>query len=286
MSRASHDPLGGLVGRLRRSSRVDGLLRYQSEPAVTSPPARVARPDEGRRSRPSFRKWHRAVGEQEVGSARVEAVRLLVVGAVDRTRPQRRLAVVAGALDHDRVGARRPGPADGERVGSQATRPPQHRPPGVFGDQERVQCAVGDLGQAAHDVRRRIPDYSPRRQAPASRAGRSPSPPGRSRCRRLTAAGERALDMIRGHHAVRVGGGALEDPELRAHGRMVRRATEVDAPVVLIEECLLFEVGQEEGPDAVRRRGCDAGLRERPEDRARRAGPGPPRTVARRVRPA
>src|SRR5262249_43553964 len=155
----------------------------------------------------------------------VEAVDLAVIRTVDGTRPRLRGPVVARALAEG-DGPRDPGCGYGVGPRNRPARPPQGRPAGVFGDQERLRGAVRDLGDARQVVRRQHAPVIGRRvhETHAHQAGIDPPDAP------VVAAGAlAAVTVIAGvfhgrDPAVRYRRRALQDLQLHGRHRLVLRA--------------------------------------------------------------
>ena len=87
---------------------------------------------------------HGAVGKHGEGPARVEAVDLAVVGAIDSAGAVKACPVRRGAPAPQQV-SRGPRAAGQPSVRDLPAPPPQLRPAGAFGDQDRLGGAVRDV---------------------------------------------------------------------------------------------------------------------------------------------
>src|SRR5262249_731391 len=89
------------------------------------------------------------------------AVYLVLVGAVEGTRPQAGRAVGGRAHDRDRVSPTDPGTTAHRIIRAGPTHAPLPRPAGVFGGQDSMGRAVGDVGLAGHVVEGQHPAVIP-----------------------------------------------------------------------------------------------------------------------------
>src|SRR5258708_19346338 len=95
---------------------------------------------------------HRAVGEHHVGAAEVEAVDLMVVGAVERTGPWPCLPIGLRALNRECVIESCPAAAVDRLVWARPAQAPDPGPAGTLGHQDGVRGTVGDVSQRRQEV--------------------------------------------------------------------------------------------------------------------------------------
>src|SRR5262249_41226387 len=94
----------------------------------------------------------RTVGEHDVGAARVEAVDLPLVNAVDGTRTPARRSVELSSLKSNKGNRCGPGAGRIRRARDVLASLPALGPAGTFPDQSGVGRTVGDFGYARHIV--------------------------------------------------------------------------------------------------------------------------------------
>src|SRR5262249_34855293 len=99
-----------------------------------------------------LQEMHRPVREYGIGAARVKAVDLVVVVAVEGTRPRLGHAVGRRALYLDYAPPADPGTAGQHLVRASMPREPLPRLAGVFGEQDRMGGTVRDVGLACHVI--------------------------------------------------------------------------------------------------------------------------------------
>src|SRR5262245_20449239 len=83
-----------------------------------------------------------------VGAARMKAVELMVVGAVDGTSPRTLHGFGIETLDLDDVGRGRPRPAPGIHFGKSPSHQPARRPAGILRNHDGVRRTVEDVGES------------------------------------------------------------------------------------------------------------------------------------------
>src|SRR5262249_40994051 len=94
-----------------------------------------------------LQEMHGAVGKEDVGPARVEAIDLLVVTAVDGTRPRVPGAIGSGTPDLDPVHPAGPGTTRRESARYVSARLPAFGPARGFGNENRLGGAIHNVGE-------------------------------------------------------------------------------------------------------------------------------------------
>src|SRR5262249_18179298 len=97
-------------------------------------------------------KAHRAIRQQGVCAARVEAIDLFLVRAVDATRSRLLGTILARTLDPDQAAPTGPTATSAHVTGHRPAGVPDLRQARILRDQDRLGRAVRDVRDAAHDV--------------------------------------------------------------------------------------------------------------------------------------